>query len=456
MKRKEVTNILLVLFLIGQTALSYYAYISIDQTDSLFFKFEPIGILFSWVLNLLSYTSVYYSRIYLKQHSNSVRQESIYYGLLILLIAAMTGAYFAENMAILWVCIEATTLFVAGLIYHDRSKIAIEAAWKYLFITSIGVAIAFIGILFLSIVSGESNFTGFNFGNIVLLAKEIDPLVIKIAFVLVLTGFSAKMGVFPLYSAAIDAHTVAPPPVSAFISTTLMNVGFLGIFRVYQIVAQTDAIGWANNVLMLAGILSVFLATIQLLRIKHFKRMFAFSSLEHMGIVCIGIAVGGIGYYAAILHLVFHSLVKAGMFYQIARVNNTFNSYWIKDSGNYMKISPVDSLLVILSLVLITAIPPSGLFVTEFLVFKAMFLNDNIYLAILALFLLTIILFVITRKILHLLFAPQPDDYSVKPSVDSNISLIPVLILFALSVYLVIFPPPVISELIYSAIGLLK
>src|SRR5674476_112050 len=150
-----------------------------------------------------------------------------------------------------------------------------------------------------------------------------------------IVGFCTKMGLFPMHTAAIDAHTVAPPPISAFISTTLMNVGFVSIFRTYSLMANTEIQPWMNQVLLWCGLLSIFVSSVYILKVNHLKRMFAYSSMEHMGLAAIGLATGGIGYYAAILHMVLHSFVKASVFYQIDQIHRTFHTYMISKTGNY-------------------------------------------------------------------------------------------------------------------------
>lgn len=454
-KNKFINILSTLTFIILQVFITYFAYVSINQFDSIFFRFDSLGVLFTGILSMLTVSTFFYSRYYLAQHSNSYKNERIYYALLMLLIASMTGVFLADNLAVLWICIEATTLFVSGLIYHDRSKTALEASWKYLFISSIGIAIAFIGIIFLNISTNKTSFNGLSYESLILTSQSIDTVWLKVTFVLVLTGFSAKMGIFPLYSVTVDAHTAAPPPISAFISTTLMNAGFFGIFRLFAIISQTDSFKWAKHVLLIAGVISVFFSAIHLLKIKHFKRMYAFSSLEHMGIVSIGMAIGGIGYYAAILHLILHSFVKSAMFYQIDLINKTFGSYWIKDSGGYLKISSLGGILILLSLLLITAIPPSGMFVSEFMIYKALFLKHNYFIATITLIMLSIIIFVISKNILHLLFAPKPDSTIEK---DDKIifQYIPILFLLAVSVYIGYNPPGFLVELINSSISILK
>lgn len=455
-RNNTITKLLSAIFLLSQIAINVYSFIHINDTNSLYYKFDNLGILLSLVLMILSWATFYHSYLYFKRHNFTKKQEAIYYLSLIMLISAMTSAYFAENIAVLWVSVEATTLFVSVLIFHERTKEAVEAAWKYLFVSSIGVAIAFIGILFLSMNGNQNGINNLSLSHLLSVATTMNPIFLKIAFLLILTGFSAKMGLFPIHTVAVDAHTVAPPPISAFISTTLMNVGFLGIFRIYTILAQTTTLHWAQNVLLIAGILSVFMSAIQLQRIKHHKRMFAFSSLEHMGIVAIGIGIGGLGYYAAILHLVFHSFVKASLFYQMGQIHHFYKSYWIKDIAGYFKINPIGSLSVILGTISILAIPPSGLFVSEFLTFKAMFLNGKIILAISVLILLTIIIYVFSKNTLQLLYAEKPKNLTIEKMKINPFETISQFVLLSLVIYLGINPPVFFTNLINNAIAILN
>ena len=454
-KKASYTKAISSVFLLSVLMIAGYAYLHLEESSSVYYKFDSLSVLLAFVLGILSLATFYHSRLYLKRHNFSVKQEAGYYSSLIMLITAMLSAYFSDNIAVLWISIETTTLFVSILIFHERTKEALEAAWKYLFVSSVGVALAFIGILFLSITASSSGITDLSLNNLLDATQTMDTVWLKMAFVLTLTGFSAKMGIFPLYTVAVDAHTVAPPPISAFISTTLMNVGFLGIFRIFTILAQTEVLQWAQNVLLIAGVISVFMSAIQLLRIKHYKRMFAFSSLEHMGIVALGLGIGGIGYYAAVLHIVFHSFAKAGLFYQIGQVHQFFNSYWIKDAAGYFKKNPIGGLSLILGVISILAIPPSGLFISEFLVFKAMFVHGHYYIAVFVLILLTVIIYSFSKNTFHLLYGETEnlvDREAIKTNPWETISQ---FILFGLVIYLGVNPPLFFTDLINNAIAIL-
>jgi hydrogenase-4 component F len=432
-------------------ALSIYSFLNIDQKDSVFYQFDSLGVLFTAVLAILSFTTLYHSVHYLKRRQFSIYHESVYFVALMLLTTAMISTYFSQNIVVQWVSIEATTLFVSILIYHERTEVAVEASWKYLFVSSVGVAFAFIGILIMTIIVNDTSFHDLSFQTLADVAKTTNPVWVKATFLLILTGYSAKMGIFPLHTVTVDAHTAAPPPVSAFISTTLMNVGFFGIFRVFQIVAGTPSLIWAQTILFIVAVLSLFMSAVQILKIRHFKRMFVFSSLEHMGIVTLGLAVGGIGYYAAILQLVLHSFTKAGLFYQIDRAHSVYGSYWIKDSGDYFKLNPAGGMALFLGFISIVAIPPSGLFISEFMVFKALFAGSYFVVAVIALIFLTIIMYAFGKHIMHLLFLERPEHITEDPS-NTRFESVSQFVLLGLAAYLGFFPPAFFSDLIQSAI----
>jgi len=456
LKNRTFNLVAILLFALVQAGVTVYANLNFDTTDAMFFRYDSLGILLTGVLAALTPITFYHSYLYLKRYSPALSQQSIYWAALIVLIASITGAYFAENVALLWVCVEVTTLCVTVLIFHSRSKTSLEASWKYLFISSVGVAIAFMGILFLTAVSVESGPKSLDFTDLVRNSQSMNSTWLKIAFLLVLAGFSIKLSIFPLFAAAIDAKTIAPSPVNALMSSALINVGFVGIFRFYSIIAQTDAAVWSQNVLMITGIISIFLAAIQLFKVKRFTRMYAFSTMEHMGIVCLALFAGGIGYYAAILHIVLHSFVKSGLFYQLGQSNFLFKSIWVRDSGAYFKINPLGALVVLAGFFSITAIPPSGLFVSEFMIFKALFLEKQILIAIIVLVLLTVIMFQIGGFLFHLLFEKSPEHLDKTTLQINQYETITQFLLLGLAIYLGYSPPGFFVDIINSAIAVIQ
>jgi hydrogenase-4 component F len=452
-RNRSLRILLLALFLFLQTAIAFYGFFHLHAEEAGgYFCYDSLGIIFLFVLTILSYTTVFHSYRYLQHRKDNDRNQSLYFAALILLIGAMTSVYLASSVGIMWVLVEITTLSVAVLIYHERTNLSLEATWKYVFICTIGITFAFVGIVFLSKALQEAGSLNLAFSDIPGHLQNVNTFWLKLAFIFMIVGFSTKMGLFPMHTITVDAHTVAPPPISAFISTTLMNVGFVAIFRTYSLMSHTSILPWMNQVLLWSGFLSVFVSAVYILRVNHLKRMFAYSSLEHMGITALGLASGGIGYFAAILHVTLHSFVKASVFYQIDQVHRVFNTYILSKTGSYFNRNIAGALVMLLVLVSITAIPPSGMFVSEFLIFRALFESRHILAFILIMILLTVIIYALGRNILSMLFLPPPAS-----EVNNGVVINPwesatqfVLLIFA--IYIAFNPPAVFVELINDVI----
>jgi hydrogenase-4 component F len=427
-----------------------YCWMHLGETVLGYFTFDALGVLLLSVLSLLTITTVYHGFIYVKD--DQPRVYAIYHAALIALVVSMSGAYLANGMTIVWIFVEATTLSVAALIYHDRTPAALEATWKYVFVCSVGIALAYIGILFLGFTVHDARLLHLSFDSISGIARLANPLYLKIAFVFVLIGYSTKMGLFPMHTVTVDAHTVAPAPISAFISTTLMNVGFLAIFRIYSLFSATTIFPFMNHVLILTGILSLLVSSGYMLKAKHNKRMLAYSSLENMGIVAIALGVGGIGYYAAILHLVLHSFTKAGLFYQFGQSYKVMGTYQLDDSGDYMRLYPAGATAMLLGLLCITAIPPSGMFISELLLLKAMIHAGNFVYLIITATLLCFVLYALLTRVLHIVFS-QPRKEKALPHHHVNPwQTLSQFILFGIVIFICFVQPVQLRDLISEII----
>lgn len=445
-----------IIYVLIHLALTVYAFENLESWDSVYFRFDSLAVLLNGLLSLLLVPVIFHAKLYLQRHVNDAKKESFFVLAMILLSTAISSVYFAENIVVMWVSIEITTLAVSFLIYHNRYETPLEAAWKYLFLSSVGIAIAFLGILILATQTASVKGANLSISYLSTVATQMDPSFLKAAFILILTGYSVKLNVFPLFAATIDAKTVAPSPVNAIISTTLVNAGFVAVFRIYSILNQTPLISWVQNIFLITGLISLSLATIQLFRIKRYKRMFAFSSMEHVSLILIAFSVGKPGYYAALLHLVFHTLVKGGLFFQFGQVRAFFHSGWIKDSGLYFKLNGVGALAFIIGILSITAIPPSGLFVSEFLIFKALFTGRHIITAITVLIMLTIIIYVILNKTVQLLYGDLPENFKPEAVIINRFEPISSFLLFGLVIYLGFNPPAILTNLINGTIQLLN
>lgn len=450
-----LNNILVVLFGILQTGFTVYACFEYQTIELTYFTFDSLGILLLLTLSIITIPALIHSWIYIKRHNETPQSRAIYFAAIVILISSITVAYLANHIAVIWIFTELTTLAASALIYHHRNKLALEGTWKYVFICAISITFVFIGILFLSLSLQHAGSTDLSFSNLMLYSDRLNPFWLRLAFLFIFTGFTAKLGLVPMYTAGIDAKDKAPAPAGALLASVLMNLGFTGIFRFYAIVAHTSIFHWANLVIFIAAGLSIFVATVYMTKVMNIKRMFAYSGIEHMGIVMLGIAAGGIGYYAAILHIILHAFVKSSLFFQFNQLYMVFQSKSIQNVGNYFKYNPAGAIVLLIGFISATAMPPSGMFVSEFLIFRALFEGNYILLLVLVLLLLTIVIWAFGKNILKIIFLPVADiDESRIPKISPWESLTQYLLLFA-AMWLGLNPPEIFVRLINDAVKIL-
>ena len=451
-RNKQFVYSLLSLFLIWQIWFTVQVCTHAGITDSEYFTFDSLGILLLITLSIIAIPAAIHSYIYIENHEETPRSRSIYLAALILLIMAISAGYLSNHIAVTWIFTEITTLSASALIYHHRNKLALEGTWKYVFICAISITFIFIGILFLSLSLQHAGSDNLSFSNLLAKSQELNPVWLQMAFLFIFTGFTAKLGLVPMFTAGIDAKDTAPAPAGALLASVLMNLGFVGIFRFYIVIANTPLLHWAKLVVGTAAFLSLFVATVYMLKVKNIKRMFAYSGIEHMGIVMLGIAAGGIGYYAAILHIILHAFVKSSLFFQYNQLYRVFQNKSITHIGNYFRYNPTGAMVLLLGFISSAAMPPSGLFVSEFLIFKSIFDAKQILLLIIVLLLLTMIIWAFGKNIFKVLFLPAEgfDDSNVART--SPWESLTQFLLLAAAVYLGLNPPAEFIQLIKDSI----
>lgn len=450
-----INRFLIMIFAVLQIGFTIYACSNYKNSVLEYFTFDSLGLLLLMTLSIITIPTLFHSYLYIKRHNETPQSRAIYFSALVVLLTSISAAYLANHIAVIWIFTELTTLSASMLIYHHRNKLALEGTWKYVFICAISITFVFIGILFLSLSLQHAGSNDLSFANLIEYKDQLNPFWLRLAFLFVFTGFTAKLGLVPMYTAGIDAKDKAPAPAGAILASVLMNLGFVGIFRFYIIIAQTSLFHWANLVIIIAAFLSIFVATVYMTKVMNIKRMFAYSGIEHMGIVMLGIAAGGVGYYAAVLHIVLHAFVKAGLFFQFNQLYRTFQSKSIQHVGNYFKYNPTGAIVLLLGFISATAMPPSGLFVSEFLIFRSLFEGKHIILLVLVLLLLTIVIWAFGKNILKILFLPVVGfDESKVPKINPWESLTQ-YILFFIAIWLGLNPPLVFVQLIQDAVKIL-
>ena len=404
--RKIVHSLYLVYLLshaiFGANLLFGGAYLS---TSGEFFTFDQVGSLFYVLLFVVSCYVFVHSEEYLKD--DTIVNYRNYFALLMLLTAAITGVYFANNIAVTWILLETTTLCAAGIIYHRHSKATLEATWKYLFVCSTGIAIAYLGILLLCATASNNSLSYADLQHLII---NGNPLYLKAAFLLILTGYSCKMEIFPLYTIGVDANFAAPAPASAMISTGLVNAGFLAIFRIYRLFSATDVFPWVKNVMLIIGLLSLVVGALFLRRTNNYKRFLSYSTVENMGIVAIGLGIGGIGVWAALFHVVCHTFIKSSLFLQIAIVRQIYNGYRINRIGDYININKVGAIGLLLGMIAVLAFPPSPLFISELMIMMEALTLKGWWVVAIMVLLICIVIFTICYRMIKLCYQSNQDE----------------------------------------------
>jgi hydrogenase-4 component F len=328
----------------------------------------------------LSLASAVYSIGYLEHEFEAglmnLRGVRTYYGLFHLFIFTMLMVTMANNLAVMWIGIEATTIVSAlliGLGFHKR-PLAVEAAWKYIILCTVGITFALLGTFIAYYAStavigteGALNWTALRE-----VAGRLNPETMKLAFIFVLVGYGTKAGLAPVHNWLPDAHSQAPSPISALLSGILLNTAFYGIMRFVSIVEPSTGNAFTGNLLMLFGLISVGISSIFILVQDNFKRLLAYSSIEHMGIISLGVGIGGpIGMYGALLHILNHALSKPLMFFASGKIQSRFGTTNIANVSGVLSSMPLLGTLTLIGALSLSGTPPFNIFVSEFTVLKA-------------------------------------------------------------------------------------
>jgi len=429
---------------------------------------DALGRLFLTLTSLLFLASSFYAVAYLRgersgQHSDfeegflfSNAREASFTGCLLLFLAAMTLVTLSRHLGLLWVAVEATTLASAPLIYFHRHHRSLEATWKYLLICSVGIALALLGIFFLAVAASNP---GAAMGSLVLKdlvsdAPHLNPLWLKAAFVLMLVGYGTKMGLAPFHTWLPDAHSEAPSVASALLSGALLNCAFLGILRIHQVCIASGLADFSERLLLVLGLLSMAVGAIFITGQVDYKRMLAYSSVEHMGILAVGVGLGGAGLFGAMLHVVNHSLTKAMLFMVAGNLLAVYRTKTAKDVSGALRVLPMSGMLWILGLFAITGSPPFGPFLSELAILEAALDQGRAFVAIAYLIFLAIILAGMATPALAMAQG-TPDDSIVVPANRSvALSAVPT-ILGAAILLMGVYVPPILTRTLLEAARLL-
>lgn len=408
---------------------------------------DPLGTLFLMLASLLFLAASVYAVYYLREEDRLEVHADIHGGpgftnapqrrlaaCLCFFLSSITLVTTTPHLGALWVGIEGTTLSSAPLIYFHRHQRSLEATWKYLIICSVGIALAMVGNILLSVAfytpeGMEAMVEGMDqLGWFVSHARAAEETWLKAAFIFLLVGYGTKMGLAPLHNWLPDAHSQAPSLVSALLSGALLNCAMLGILRGHQIMLAAGLGGFSGGLLSFFGLLSLVTAAIFIVGQGHYKRMLAYSSVEHMGILALGVGVGGLAVSGAMLHAVCHSLTKCMLFLLSGNIlarYHTFSSYDIRGMRWTM---PVTGALWMAGFLAVAGSPPFGIFISEFIIFKGMLAAGSPLIATAYLLALAVIFVGLSVAVLRMVQGNRPVDMP-QGQTEPLLSVLPPLIL---------------------------
>ncbi|HXE79284.1 MAG TPA: proton-conducting transporter membrane subunit [Vicinamibacterales bacterium] len=368
----------------------------------------------------------------------------------------MLLAVSVQSVALMWVAIEATTIASALAIPLHRTRASVEASWKYLLVCSVGIALAFAGTIlaYFGFVATAGQVPGaLNWSVLRATAPALDPTLMRMAFAFILIGYGTKAGLAPMHTWLPDAHSEAPPAISAMMSGVLLAVATYAIARWKSVVDSAVDPSFTNGLLLGFGLLSVAIGALSLVIQRHYKRMLAYSSLEHMGLVTVGLTLGPAGMFAAWLHVMNHAVAKSASFLLAGRILHRYRTAEIAGVSGLMRVMPWTGGLFALGVLALVGLPPFGLFVSEYLLVQAAVVSRRWWLAAALLALLLTTFVSLISHLNRMLYGDAPDD--VRGGEGSAWPLAALTLPAALLVVLGIALPSPLSSLIDRSVNTL-
>jgi hydrogenase-4 component F len=425
---------------------------------------DPLGLLFLSITSVLFLAASFYCVGYLEREDRGERKdfeegvlfsnapEAVFVACLLFFLGAMSAVTVCQHFALLWIGVEATTLASAPLIYFHRHRRSLEATWKYLMICSVGIALALMGYLLMAI---SASFSGADTPMVVADLVRQGPRLhvewLKAAFILFLVGYGTKMGLAPLHTWLPDAHSEAPSIVSALLSGALLNCAFLGILRAFQVCQAAGEGAFVRELLVFFGLFSMAVAAVFILGQADFKRMLAYSSVEHMGILALGVGLGSAATFGAMLHAVNHSLTKGMLFLVAGNILAVYRTKSSNDVRGVLKVVPVSGALWVLGFFAITGSPPFGPFLSEFAVLKGA-LDDGRYAVAAAYLVILAIIFVgMASAVLRMSQGTPPEARTGGRVREMDLAVYPPVFLAVAVTVLGVYVPQGLQELLKGA-----
>jgi len=413
------------------------------------FFVDPFNVFLVALTAFVGFTTAIFSRPYMRieEHHGRLnpRRLRLYHSMYQLFMAAMFLALLTNNMGMVWVAMEAATLSTVLLVSLYRTKASLEAAWKYFILCGVGIAQALFGTILLYFAAertlGRQGMTALLWTHLNAAKADLEPRVMGLAFVFLLVGYGTKVGLAPLHNWLPDAHAEGPTPVSAVLSGLLLNVALYAVIRCKVLAVGSIGPLMPGRMLMAFGLLSAVLAAFFLWRQRDIKRLFGYSSIEHMGIITFAFGLGGpIANFAALLHMTVHSLTKSSIFFTAGHASQTAGTQQMDGIRGLVGISPTIGWGLMLGSLAILGMPPFGVFASEFLILTTAMREHPWATPFL------LIAFGVAFAGIFMKVQPMAFGESNAPKLPHSPAMVPVFVHLAMVLILGLYIPPALAE----------
>ncbi len=422
--------------------------------DGSWLSLDPPGRLVLLVVSVLFFFCSIYCVGYLRYRRE--RSNRVFVACLLAFLGVMSLVAWSQHLGLMWVAIEATTLSTAPLIYFNRSKRSIEATWKYLLVGSVGIALALMGTFFLAYSALPAGLQpSMMMGELLRSSPGLSKPWLRAAFVLLLVGYGTKMGLAPMHTWKPDAYGEAPGVVGAIFAGGVTSCAFLAFLRVYHVCQAAGEGAFVSRLLLFMGLFSMAVAGLFMIGQRDFKRMLAYSSVEHMGILMVGLGIGGPALYGTMLHVMTNGMTKGVLFLSAGNIHRAYASKSTDEVRGALRRLPVSGALFLAAFFAITGSPPFGPFVSEFSILNGAFDAGRLVTAALFLAFLLLVFIGMGKTVLKVVQGRPPLDSSAETYRDGFLTIAPVLALMAIVLLLGLYIPAPIGALVRDAVAYL-
>jgi hydrogenase-4 component F len=451
-------NLVLAAFIIHEV----YARKTLSYADNMIY-IDSFSLIQIFIISAVSLIASIYSYKYineeLKEGVITLKRAKMFYALFSLFVASMFFMCVINNIMLIWIGLEATTLSTAFLISLNRTKLSLEASWKYIIICSVGIGIGLIGIILfiysLGTIANDTQLNMLSWTYFYSHSHQLSANIVKIAFAFIFVGMGTKAGLAPMHTWLSDAHSEAPSPISSMMSGILLNLAMYAIVRFYLIAKHVPGLHRLHYFFIVFGLLSLAVSAFSILKQSNYKRQLAFSSVENIGIISLGFGIGGpIAIFGAVLHSVIHAFAKTLLFLVSGNILSVYKTKRVDKISNLFKVMPVNSVFLIIGMLAIVGAPPFASFFSEYKIMVGS-INNGYYAAGIIYAICLLLVFAGFLNIFLRMIFKKEEEVEYKVSSKDRENILPIYMSFTFIVCVSIYFGGYLTTIINRAVSII-